>query len=177
MVIKDFREETVNSKLVHQGKILNFLVDTVKLPSGRQSVREVIQHNGGVTIIAYPEPGKVLMVKQYRYSIKKALWELPAGRLNLGEDPVSGAKRELKEECGYIANAMESLGVVYPAPGYSSEVLYFFKTSDLTPDEASPDDDENIEVKVMDLKQVWQMVKDGEIRDAKTIAGLSLVMF
>jgi len=177
MVIKDFREEQINSNIIHKGKILNLLVDTVRLPSGKEAVREMVQHNGGVTIIAQPTPDKVVLVKQFRYSIRRAILELPAGRLNVNEDPVFGAKRELKEECGFIANSLESLGVVYPAPGYSSEVLYFFRATDLIEDEATPDDDENLEVKIMDLKQAWQMVKDGEIRDAKTIAGLSLVRF
>ena len=83
----------------------------------------------------------------------------------------------LKEETGYIAKSLEPMGIVYPLPGYSSEVLYFFRAIDLIDDEPEPDPDENIEVKIFDLKQAWQMVKDGEIRDAKTISGISLVMF
>ena len=177
MTIKDFKEEKLNSKIIHEGKILTLTVDDIRLPSGRQSVRELVIHNGGVTIVAQPEPAKIVLIRQYRYAIGKVFWELPAGTLHKNEDPLNSAKRELKEETGYRANKWESLGIVYPLPGYSTEVLYFFKATDLIDDVPEPDPDENIEVKVMDLKQAWQMIKDGEIRDAKTISGLSLVMF
>ena len=177
MTIKDFKEEKISSEKIHEGKILTYTVDKVKLPGGRESVREVIVHNGGVTIIAQPNPSSIVLVKQFRYAIGKVFWELPAGTLQKNEDPVQAAKRELKEETGYTAKSLEPMGIVYPLPGYSTEVLYFFKAVDIEEGEPQPDKDENIDVKVMDLKQVWQMVKDGEIRDAKTIAGLSLVMF
>ena len=177
MVTKDFNEKQLNSKLIHKGKILTLTEDSVQMPSGREALREVILHSGGVTIIAQPEPSKVVLVKQFRYAVRKALWELPAGRINEKEDPLNAAKRELKEECGYVADTWNSLGVAYPAPGYSSEVLYFFKATSLIEGEAEPDHDENIETKVVDLKKAWQMVKDGEIVDAKTITGLSVVMF
>ena len=176
METKDFKEEKISSKLIHEGKILTYTIDTVRLPSGRESIREVVLHNGGVTIVAQPDPSKIVLVKQFRYAVRKVLWELPAGTLHKNEDPVLAAKRELKEETGYIANKLESMGIVYPLPGYSSEVLYFFKATDLIDDEPEPDQDENIEVKVLELNQAWQMIKDGEIRDAKTIAGISLVM-
>ena len=177
MTIKDFKEEKISSDKIHEGKVITLTVDKVRLPSGREATREVILHNGGVTIVAQPDPSKIVLVKQFRYAIGKVFWELPAGTLKKNEDPLFSAKRELKEETGYIANKMESLGIVYPLPGYSNEVLYFFKATELVDDEPEPDPDENIEVKVVDLKQAWQMVKDGEIRDAKTIAGISFVMF
>lgn len=177
MTTKDFKEEKINSKKIYEGKILTLCIDNVRLSNGKESIRELVIHNGGVTIIAQPEPSKIVLIKQYRYAIGKVFWELPAGTLHKNEDPLHSAKRELKEETGYIANKWESLGIVYPLPGYSTEVLYFFKAINLIDDEPEPDPDENIEVKVMDLKQAWQMVKDGEIRDAKTISGLSLVMF
>ncbi len=177
MELQAFKEEKVSSQKVHEGKILTYTVDKVRLPSGRESTREVIIHNGGVTIVPQLNSDKIVLVRQFRYAIGKVFWELPAGTLHLNEDPVLAAKRELKEETGYIANKWESLGIVYPLPGYSTEVLYFFKATDLVDGEPDPDPDENIEVKVMDLKQAWSMIKDGEIRDAKTIAGISLVMF
>ena len=177
MPIKDFKEEKINSEKIYEGKILTYTVDTVRLPNGRESKREVIIHNGGVTIIAQPDPSKIVLIKQFRYSIGKVFWELPAGTLHKNEDPLLSAKRELKEETGYLANKWESLGIIYPLPGYSTEVLYFFKATDLIDDEPEPDPDENIETKVMDLKQAWQMIKDGEIRDAKTVSGISLIMF
>ena len=177
MTTKDFKEEKIVSNKVYEGKILTLAVDDVRLPNGKESVREVILHNGGVTIIAQPDPLQIVLIRQFRYPIGKVLWEVPAGRLHENEVPLISAKRELKEETGYFANRWESLGVVYPLPGYSTEVLYFFKATELIDDEPTPDPDENIEVKVMDLKQAWQMVKDGEIRDGKTIAAISLVMF
>ena len=177
MTTKDFKEEKISSQKIHEGKILTYTIDKVRLPSGRESTREVVLHNGGVTIVAQPDLNKIVLIKQFRYAIGKVFWELPAGTLHKNEDPVLAAKRELKEETGYTANSWETLGIVYPLPGYSSEVLYFFKATDLIDDEPEPDPDENIEVKVLDLKQAWAMIKDGEIRDAKTIAGISLVMF
>ncbi len=177
MSIKDLKEELISTKVIHDGRILTYTIDTVKLPSGKEGFREVIIHNGGVTIVPQTDQNKVVLVRQYRHPIKKAIWELPAGRVDKNEDPVNAAKRELKEETGYIAGKLESLGIIYPLPGYSTEVLYFFKALDLVDDEPEPDEDEYLEVKVFDLKQAWQMVKDGEIRDAKTVAGLSLVMF
>lgn len=177
MTTKDFKEEKLSSKIIHEGKILTLTVDNVRLPSGRESMRELVLHNGGVTIIAQPDPSKIVLIKQFRYAVRKVLWELPAGTLHNNEDPLLAGKRELKEETGYLANKWDSLGIVYPLPGYSSEVLYFFRATDLIDDEPEPDKDENIEVKVMDLKQTWQMIKDGEIRDAKTVSGISLVMF
>lgn len=177
MLTKDFKEEKINSKSVYKGKILSLNADNVRLPNEKEALREVVIHNGGVTIIAKPDPSKIIMVRQFRYAIGKSLWEVPAGRLQTGEVPLHAAKRELKEETGYIANNWEPLGIVYPAPGYSAEVLYFFKASDLRDDAQELDPDENVEVKVFDLKHAWQMVKDGEIRDGKTIAAMSLVMF
>ena len=177
MTTKTFKEEKISSQTIHEGKILTYTVDKIRLPNGRESVREVVLHNGGVTIIALPEPTKVVLVKQFRYAIGKAFWELPAGTLHKNENPILAAKRELKEETGYIAKTLEPMGIVYPLPGYSSEVLYFFKATELIDDEPEPDPDENIEVKIFDLKQAWQMIKDGEIRDAKTISGISLVIF
>ncbi len=177
MTTREFKEEKISSQKIHEGRILTYTVDKIRLPNGRESVREVILHNGGVTIVAQPEPSKIVLVKQFRYAVGKVFWELPAGTLHKNEDPVLAAKRELKEETGYIANKLESMGIVYPLPGYSNEVLYFFHATDLIDDEPEPDPDENIEVKVLDLKNAWQMIKDGEIRDAKTIAGIGLVMF
>lgn len=177
MPTKDFKEERISSQKVYEGKILTLTVDKARLPNGRESTREVILHNGGVTIIAQPTPDKIILIKQFRYPIGKAIWEVPAGRLHEGEVPLEAAKRELREETGYIANNWNHLGIVYPLPGYSTEILYFFKATDLVDSEQELDPDENIETKILDIKQAWQMIKDGEIRDGKTIAGISLVMF
>ena len=177
MTTKDLKEEKINSKIIHEGKILTLTVDSIRLPGGKESIRELVLHKGGVTIVPQPDPDKIVLIKQYRYAVKKVLWELPAGTLKINEEPLLSAKREIKEETGYIAKKWDSLGIVYPLPGYSSEVLYLFKATELEDGEPEPDPDENIEVKVLDLKQAWTMVKDGEIRDAKSIAGISLVMF
>lgn len=168
------RQDMVASNRVFQGHIVNMRVD--KVESGDKAVtREVIEHPGGVIIACQPEPGQVVLVKQYRYSIDRELIELPAGRLDYGELPLSAAQRELKEETGYRAVAWRELSRMYSAPGFCDEILYLFHASQASLSKKTPDEDEETEVIILSVKEAWQQVLDGIICDAKTIAGLAML--
>lgn len=167
-------EHKIASKLVYQGHIFNLRVDEVE-KGEHKAVREVIEHNGGVVIACQPQPGTIVLVKQYRYSINRDLIELPAGRLEKGESPLEAAKRELKEETGYQAIDWTDLAKMYPAPGFCDELLHLYSAKKVTLGDKSTDHDEETEVIVISVEEAWQKVSSGEICDAKTIAGLGLL--
>lgn len=168
------RQHIVASDLVYSGEIINLRVDTVTC-ANKTVTREVVEHNGGVIIACQPEPNQVVLVKQYRYALDKEIIELPAGRLDKGELPLVAAKRELKEETGYEAKNWKQLAAMYSAPGFCDEVLHLFHATQVLLSEKTPDEDEEIEVMVMNVEQAWQMVINGQIADAKTIAGLGML--
>ncbi len=165
-------ENTVTSRRIHEGRIINLREDTVMTPSGRTALREIVEHKGAVAIVPVLDDGRVVMVRQFRKPAEDALLEIPAGGLEAGEDPADCARRELREECGLNAGRMEPLFSMYLAPGYSTELLHVFLAEELTPTETHLDEDENVEVETLDLPLLLQMIDDGGIRDAKTIAGL-----
>lgn len=166
--------DRVDSKKLYEGGIFDLRVDRLKADN-LELVREVIEHNGGVVIAAQPEPDKVILIRQYRYSIDMELIELPAGRIEKNEIPLPAAKRELKEETGFEAQNWEDLSAMFSAPGFCNEVLYLYKATNLTFSGKQLDIDEETEVMVLTLDEAWQMVRKGEIRDAKTIAGIGLI--
>lgn len=164
----NFIEKTLNSQTVYEGKIIKVLKDDVEVADGHKSFREVVKHSGGVVVLAIKE-NKILFVKQFRYPMKKVLLELPAGKLEYGEDPFIAAQRELEEETGYCANKWTDLGYVYTSPGYSDEKLYLYKAEDLYFTHCHPDEGEilqSIEIKTDDA---LKMINNGEINDAKTL--------
>ena len=172
----EFIEKTLDSKTVYDGKIIKVLKDDVELSNGQTSIREVVKHSGGVVILALRdecEECKVLMVKQYRYPAAKALLELPAGKLEPGEDPLEAAKRELREESGCVAKNWQSLGFIYTSTGYSDEKLYLYKASDLEFVGECPDENEILQDCEFYLKDIITKIKIGEINDAKTICALA----
>lgn len=164
-------ERTVKSDKLYQGKIINLRIDTVELPNQKYSKREIIEHSGGVAILAFHED-RILFVKQYRKAVEKILWELPAGKLEASEDPLDCAARELAEETGYEAGRLEYLFSFYTSPGFSNELIHLYKADVLEFKGASPDEDEDIEVAGLTLEEALEMVKEGVILDAKTILGL-----
>lgn len=168
----EFTEKTLKSELVYKGKIIDVLKDDVEISSGKKSVREVVEHSGGVVILALKDKDTILMVKQYRYPIKQTALELPAGKLEKGEDPFLAAKRELSEETGYEAKTWEQLGYIFTSPGFCDEKLYLYKAADLVCGDAHPDDGEIIEAYEYKISEVFDMIKNGEINDAKTICAL-----
>ena len=167
----EFTEKTLDSQLLYEGRVVKVFKDSVELSTGQKSFREVVKHSGGVVILAKKED-KILLVKQFRYPLKEVLYELPAGKLEYGEDPFEAAKRELEEETGYCANKWSDLGYVYTSPGYSDEKLYLYQAEDLEFTHCHPDEGEIIEPLEYKYDDVLKMINNGEISDAKTLCAI-----
>lgn len=167
-----FTEKKLDSELIYEGKVFTVTRDKVELSNGLIRNRDIVHHNGGVVILA--EKGeKILMVKQYRYATQNALLELPAGKLDKkDEDPLDAAKRELEEETGYVAENWESLGFIWPTPGFCDEKLHLFFAKNLTFLAPHPDEGEILNSFEIEKEKVFEMIKSGEINDAKTICAL-----
>lgn len=168
----EFTEKTLNSQMVYDGRIVKVYKDDVELADGHKSFREVVRHSGGVVIIAFKDENTILLVKQYRYPIAKTVLELPAGKLEKGEDPFEAAKRELEEETGYCANKWTDLGYINTSPGFSDERLYLYLAHDLEFTQCHPDEGEIIQANEYKYEDVLEMINNGEINDAKTICGI-----
>ena len=145
----------------------------MRLPEGREARREVVEHVGAVTVVATAQDDRVVLVRQWRHAAGRALWELPAGTREPGEEPAATARRELTEETGYGAADWRELGHGPVSPGYSSEEIWFFEARGLTAGKSTPDADELLDVELFDVSQLSAMARDGEI-DLKTLAGLAL---
>lgn len=171
-----FEEKTLSSKTVYKGKIFDITDDEIILSDGETEYkrhREIIRHPGGVVIFALKDDGNVLLVKQYRYAVKSVQTELPAGRLEKGEDPLFAAKRELREETGYVAQNWESLGHIFTTFGICDEKLYLFKATGLSFDKPDPDEGEVLDYFELPLSDVHKLIKNGTINDAKTICAIA----
>jgi ADP-ribose pyrophosphatase len=168
-------EKKIGGERVYKGRILDLEVDRVQLPSGGECLREVIRHKGAVVVLPLHEDRRVEMVRQYRYPTGEVVLELPAGKLDPGEEPVECASRELAEETGWKPVEIRELGSFFTTPGFSDEVLYAFIA---TPLERAPDvvqdPDEAIEIVTMTVEEALDACRDGTIRDSKTIATLFL---
>ena len=152
--------------------MVRLTLDKVELENGRSAMREVVHHRGGACIAALTEKDELYLVRQYRYALGQELWELPAGKLEEGEDPFEAAKRELEEECGLKADQYIDLHPFYPTVGYCSEVIYTWLARGLHPVPMHLDEDEFLTPTKMPLEEVCRMVLDGEIRDGKTVAAV-----
>lgn len=164
----DFTEKTIKKEYMYKGRIINLRKDEIELPDGKPSDREVVEHNGGVAVLALSEDNEIFMVNQYRYPYSEVLTEIPAGKLEKGEDPLEAGKRELMEETGLCAENYRSLGKLYPTPGYCAEIIHMYLATGLSYGECCPDEDEFLSVVKMPLSEVVKMVVDGRIKDAKT---------
>ncbi len=161
-------EKTLTQEIKYNGRILNLRVDKVMLENGNEAWREVIEHSGGVSVVAFDENDNLLMVRQFRYPYKEVTWEIPAGKINYGEDPKECGARELTEETGYIADELDSLGLLYPTPAYDTEKIYIFYAKGLKKAEQNLDEDEFLSVERVPFDKALEMVMNGEIKDAKT---------
>jgi ADP-ribose pyrophosphatase len=166
-------EKTIASERIYEGKILNLRRDKVTVKNG-ESYREIVEHGGGVVIIGLTDEGKVPMVRQYRKAAEEAVLEIPAGKLEKGEDPRAAAAREFREETGYSAGSVKYLFEGYSSIGYSTEILRFYLASDLTPGETDFDDNEAIVIEEYAPEELYRMALAGELIDQKTIVAALL---
>lgn len=164
----NFEEKTISTENIYDGKVVHLRVETVELPDGKTSKRELIGHSGGVGVIAVDENRKVFMVEQYRIAARSMMLEIPAGKLEYGEDPLECGARELIEETGYRAEEFTHLGAYYATPGYCEEVLNIYLAKNLSFVGQHLDDGEFLNVKKYDLDELYNMVMENKIYDAKT---------
>lgn len=172
----NLKEESVYSTTKYTSKIFDLEHHIVRLPNGQESTRDVIKHNGGVVIIPLLSDKELVLIRQFRYAMQEELIEFPAGRLEKGEDPQEAGSRELKEETGYTAGSLEYLGQVYPAPGFCTEVLYYYLATNLVKGDTNFDDDEFLEPIVYSLDELQQAIKENKIKDAKTVVGFNFLL-
>lgn len=167
------REKQLKKEYVFKGKIINVRKDLALLPNGKQAVREVVEHNGGVCVAALDSEGCVYTVSQFRYPYGEEITEIPAGkRESLNEDPLECGKRELREETGLTADNFIFLGKLYPTPGYCGEIIWMYAATSLHKGETDFDDDEFLNIKKIKLEDLADMILSGEITDAKTQAAI-----
>jgi len=170
--VKDFTERRITSTLVFEGKLLKVRSDTVRLPNGHTAEREYIEHPGAVAVIALTDAGELVMERQFRYPLGRDMFELPAGKIDPGEDPLETARRELKEETGYTAQDWKHIGTINIAIGYSNEHIEIYLAKGLQRGGSKLDDEEFLEVFTLPLETALDWVRDGRITDAKTVSGL-----
>lgn len=168
----ELKEERISGERVYEGIVVNVRMDRARLIDGRITRREVVEHPGGVAIFAMDEDDKVIMVRQFRYPMGEVTLELPAGKLEPGEDPRDSALRELEEETGFTPGVFESLGVSYSSPGIFAEKIYLYLARDLKPGPVHPDDGEFLEVLRVPYNELMDMVERGEIKDSKTMVAI-----
>ena len=164
----DLTEKQISFEYKFKGKIVNLRVDDALLPNGTTAKREIVEHNGGVCVAPLDDEYNLYFVKQFRYPYMEIVTELPAGKLEKGEDPFEAGKRELKEETGATAQKYVDLGKLYPTPGYCGEIIHMYLVTELEFGEQNPDEDEFLEVYKIPLAKAVEMVMNGEIRDSKT---------
>jgi ADP-ribose pyrophosphatase len=167
----------IATRRVHTGRVLNLDVDTVRFPDGSQGELEIIRHPGAAAVVPVASDPQgadptLLLLRQYRYAAGGTVWEIPAGRLEPGEDPADCARRELREEAGVSAGRFDRLTTVWTTPGFTDEAIHLFWATDLTTAAHAREADEFIEVVARPLSQVLTDIRDGEIRDAKTVVGI-----
>jgi ADP-ribose pyrophosphatase len=167
-------EKQIQSELIYDGRVVHLYRETVQLPDGQTAVRDVVHHSGAVAILPFDPDGKLIMVRQFRLPARRALLEIPAGALEPGEAPERCAIRESQEEIGYKPGSLERIGGVYLAPGYSTEFIHFFVARDLTESRLAHDADEFLDVERYSLEDVYALIKEGKITDAKTISALMM---
>jgi ADP-ribose pyrophosphatase len=158
---------------IYKGKLFNLRQALISY-KGKSFQRETVVHPGAIALLTLPAKDKIILVRQFRYSARRELWEIPAGTIDKGETPLQCAKRELAEETGYKAKYFRKLLDFFPCPGYSSEVIHLYEARGLSETYAEPDADENLSVKVFSRDEIHKLLKRGQIKDGKSIIGLML---
>ena len=169
-----FEEKTLDSQMIYEGAILNLRRDKVTVMEGT-SYREIVEHNGGAVIAAVKNDGRMVMVKQFRKPAERVILEVPAGKIDAGEEPMEAALRELKEETGYRAGHIHKLTQMYPSVGYSQEILHLFLCTELTAGDTSFDENEAIDIEEYEIDLLADMVMDGIIQDGKSQLAILMV--
>lgn len=166
----------LDSRTMHAGRVFTVVSDRVRLPNGRETTLEVVRHQPSVILLPMPDPGHIVLLRQYRYAIGRWIWELPAGTLEAGEDMEAAARRECEEEVGLTPGRIERIGACYPTPGYCDELMVFFRLTGLAPPPAAAprDADEVLEPHTLTLEEARKLVRDADIMDMKTVLGLTL---
>lgn len=167
--MKDLTEKTIGSQEIFNGKVIRLQVDEVELPNGQPAKREIVRHPGAVAVIAITPEDRMVFVRQFRKPLDKTILEIPAGKLEKGEDPMCCAKRELNEETGYKAQDVKFVSKFYTSPGFADELLYIYEGISLEAGEAQPDQDEFVELVELTLEEAFERIETGDIIDAKTI--------
>jgi ADP-ribose pyrophosphatase len=166
------KAEVLRSEMIYEGPVFGVRRDEVREPTGVQATREVITHPGSVVVLPVLPDRRIVLIRQYRYATKQFLWELVAGRIDAGENPRQAAARELIEETGYRAKKFRVFLDVFPTPGFLEERMWILLAEGLTLGTAEPEEDEKITVKAYTRAELEKMIRDGKLRDAKSIAGL-----
>lgn len=165
---KKFEEVTIKTEPIFKGKMISLQVDHVLLPNGESATREIVKHPGAVAVI--PLLGdKMIVVEQYRKPLEKSQVEIPAGKLDAGEEPLKAALRELEEETGFRTENIKLISSFYTSPGFADEIIHLYLAEDLVKGAANPDEDEFLECEAITLEQAQQYIREGRISDAKTI--------
>jgi ADP-ribose pyrophosphatase len=169
--------ERLSHERLFDGKVFDIDRDRVRMPNGREVTLDIVRHPRSVVLLPVPEPGRIILVRQYRYPVHRWLWELPAGSVDPGEDPEAAARRECHEEIGQVPDTIVRLAALYPTPGYCDEEMYFFRLAGLATatEAAALDEDEDLEPRTFLLRDARDMVRRGEIVDMKTVVGLTLI--
>ncbi|MDR1474580.1 MAG: NUDIX hydrolase [Endomicrobium sp.] len=169
---KDLTEKPLKSKLIYKGKFAELFCDKVQLPNGNVASREYIKHSGAAAVLSFVDKERIIFVKQYRYAIGETTYEIPAGKIDTGETPLECVTRELEEETGYKAKKFEPLISFYPTSALSTELLHIFSAFELEIGTLKPDEDEFVDTEIISFKDALGMIKDGRIKDSKTIISL-----
>lgn len=167
-------EKTISSDKIYTGKVVSLRLDTVEIPGKGYQKREIVEHGGAVGIVALTEDKKLILVKQFRKPIEKVIWELPAGKLEIGENPKECAIRELKEETGYSAENIKLIHKFFTSAGFSNEKLYIYLATGLTKGDTHFDEDEFLDIFEVDFNEAYDLVLNNEVEDAKTSIGILL---
>lgn len=170
--MSQWKEPTIKSERIYSGTIIDVKVDTVRLPNGNIAKRELVEHPGAVAVLPLTEDHRLVLVEQFRKPLEKVTMELPAGKLDAGEDPLDCAKRELIEETGYTANIWYELVTFYTSPGFANEQIYLYAAKDLQAGKPQPDDGEFVTTKEVTLGEAFKYIDSGHICDAKTVLAI-----